>query len=182
MMVCHPWVLFLSSHYLCFLCLRTVIPPPASGGHSFFPIKRDKERLWMLLIFLPNSQIFCKSKWHILKMYMLSAEYVHAFFWLFFSCYYFYLLVVNLEKEAFVLFQQVAVLSRHISVAVKSFGNRSWVFWAEYLIWQYQYDSNNPLLVSVIKRKHSCRSVSLILHCFKRQSWSSIMNLSSCAL
>ena len=31
----------------------------------------------MLLIFLPNSQIFCKSKWHILKMYMTSAVCVH---------------------------------------------------------------------------------------------------------
>ena len=88
-----------------------------------------------------------------------------------FSDYFFLLLFLPLgcklgKKKAFVLFQQVAILSSHISVPVKSFGNRSWVFWEEYLIWQYQYDSNNPLLISVFKGKHSCKSVFFFFYYF----------------
>lgn len=150
---------FLSSQYLCFLLLMHCDTPTCIWRAFFlFLLKEIKKDYECFSYSYLTHKIFCKSKWHILKMYMLSAECVHAFFWLFFPCN-FYLLVVNLGKKGFCFVSARVILSSHISVAVKSFGNRSWAFWAEYLIWQYQYDSNNPLLVSVIKGKHSCKSV-----------------------
>lgn len=149
------------SIYLCHLCLFIMIFPPPSKDHSFSPVKRDKKRLWMLHIFLPNSQIFCKSKWHILKNIYAECQesvYVCVFLIIFFPLLFLFI-GFKLEKKPFFSASGHSKHSHLCSCRVKSFGSRRWIIWAEYLVWQNQYDSNNHLSLSVFKGNLSYKSV-----------------------